>query len=116
MSPRFWGRFTFDPPTPETTGTQIAATVDLSESGQPAGADKSGEPDTAADSPAADPPTWNGFALEADRAGAPAADGSVVSGIALDRLVFCLRRRAERDLDVYFSSLSARTLRPYASR
>jgi glutamate synthase (NADPH/NADH) large chain len=40
----------------------------------------------------------------------PAADGSPVAGIALDRLVFCLRRRAERDLDVYFSSLSARTL------
>ncbi|MGL5866206.1 MAG: glutamate synthase subunit alpha, partial [Dermatophilaceae bacterium] len=37
-----------------------------------------------------------------------AADGS--SGIALDRLAFCLRRRAEREAAVYFPSLSARTL------
>ncbi len=43
-------------------------------------------------------------------ASAPAADGGVVAGIALDRLVFCLRRRAERELDVYFASLSARTM------
>jgi glutamate synthase (NADPH/NADH) large chain len=31
-------------------------------------------------------------------------------GIGLDRLAFCLRKRAERELDVYFPSLSARTL------
>ncbi|CCH79238.1 glutamate synthase (large subunit) [Nostocoides japonicum T1-X7] len=31
-------------------------------------------------------------------------------GIALDRLAFCLRKRAEHELDVYFPSLSARTL------
>ncbi|WP_121191497.1 glutamate synthase large subunit [Motilibacter peucedani] len=38
-----------------------------------------------------------------------AADGEA-RGIALDRLAFCLRKRAERELDVYFPSLSARTL------
>ncbi|MGL5819222.1 MAG: glutamate synthase large subunit, partial [Phycicoccus sp.] len=37
-----------------------------------------------------------------------AVDGA--SGIALDRLAFCLRRRAERETEVYFPSLSARTL------
>ncbi len=38
-----------------------------------------------------------------------AADG-VASGIALDRLAFALRKRAERELGVYFPSLSARTI------
>jgi glutamate synthase (NADPH) large chain len=38
-----------------------------------------------------------------------AADPSV-SGLPLDRLAFCLRKRAELELDVYFASLSARTL------
>ncbi|MGA4542239.1 glutamate synthase large subunit [Uniformispora flossi] len=32
------------------------------------------------------------------------------SGIELDRLAFCLRKRAEREVEVYFASLSARTL------
>ncbi|MDR1386790.1 MAG: glutamate synthase large subunit [Propionibacteriaceae bacterium] len=32
------------------------------------------------------------------------------SGLDLDRLVYPLRRQAERDLDIYFPSLSARTL------
>ena len=32
------------------------------------------------------------------------------TGIELDRLAFCLRKRAEHDADVYFPSLSARTL------
>lgn len=32
------------------------------------------------------------------------------SGIALDRLTFCLRKRAEHELAVYFPSLSAQTL------
>ena len=32
------------------------------------------------------------------------------SGLELDRLVFCLRRRAEREADVYFPSLSCRTI------
>ena len=35
--------------------------------------------------------------------------GSDVSGIALDRLTFGLRKRAEHELGVYFPSLSART-------
>jgi glutamate synthase (NADPH/NADH) large chain len=39
---------------------------------------------------------------------AKGADG--VAGIALDRLTFCLRKRAERETDVYFASLSARTV------
>ncbi|MBK6887096.1 MAG: glutamate synthase large subunit [Tetrasphaera sp.] len=38
-----------------------------------------------------------------------AADGAV-RGIHLDRRAYCLRKRAERDLEVYFASLSARTL------
>ena len=33
-----------------------------------------------------------------------------VMGIALDRMAFCLRKRAERELGVYFPSLSSRTL------
>ncbi|MBW8872239.1 MAG: glutamate synthase subunit alpha, partial [Leifsonia sp.] len=37
-------------------------------------------------------------------------DGEQVSGIALDRQTFFLRKRAERELDLYFSSLSSRTL------
>ena len=32
------------------------------------------------------------------------------TGIALDRLAFCLRKRAEHALDLYFSSLSAQTI------
>ncbi|NHC12233.1 glutamate synthase large subunit [Motilibacter deserti] len=39
-----------------------------------------------------------------------AAEGSSAEGIELDRLAFCLRKRAEREQDVYFPSLSARTL------
>ncbi|MDQ1703328.1 MAG: glutamate synthase large chain, partial [Frankiaceae bacterium] len=33
-----------------------------------------------------------------------------VSGMALERMAFCLRKRAEREAGVYFPSLSARTL------
>ncbi|MEU0316197.1 glutamate synthase large subunit [Nocardioides sp. NPDC006273] len=33
-----------------------------------------------------------------------------VTGLALERLAFCLRKRAERETDVYFPSLSSRTL------
>jgi glutamate synthase (NADPH) large chain len=39
-----------------------------------------------------------------------AAAGARVVGIGLDRLAYCLRKRAERELAVYFPSLSARTL------
>jgi glutamate synthase (NADPH/NADH) large chain len=35
---------------------------------------------------------------------------SPVRGVALDRLAFCLRRRAEREVNVYFPTLSSRTL------
>ncbi len=38
-----------------------------------------------------------------------ASDGAV-RGIHLDRRAYCLRKRAERELDVYFASLSARTV------
>ncbi len=38
-----------------------------------------------------------------------AAGGRVV-GMALERLAFCLRKRAERETDVYFPSLSSRTI------
>ncbi len=37
-----------------------------------------------------------------------AADGR--TGVELDRLAFCLRKRAEREAEVYFPSLSARTV------
>ncbi|HEX5407091.1 MAG TPA: glutamate synthase large subunit [Pseudonocardiaceae bacterium] len=48
-------------------------------------------------------------------AGTAGSDGRLPAGIALDRLTFCLRKRAERDSGVagcgtYFPSLSARTL------
>jgi len=36
--------------------------------------------------------------------------GQPVQGLALERLVFCLRRRAQHEAGVYFSSLSCRTL------
>ena len=39
-----------------------------------------------------------------------AGAGSRVTGMALERLSFCLRKRAERETDVYFPSLSSRTL------
>jgi len=39
-----------------------------------------------------------------------AANNSEINGIALDRLAFALRKRAERDVNVYFPSLSARTI------
>jgi glutamate synthase (NADPH/NADH) large chain len=37
-------------------------------------------------------------------------DGDLVGGILLDRQTFRLRKRVERELDVYFASLSARTV------
>ncbi|MGC7099915.1 glutamate synthase large subunit [Amycolatopsis lurida] len=48
-------------------------------------------------------------------AGKPATDGHTPSGLELDRLAFCLRKRAEHETEVagcgtYFPSLSARTL------
>ncbi|MFC6285645.1 glutamate synthase large subunit [Nocardioides sp. GCM10027113] len=39
-----------------------------------------------------------------------AGAGARVSGMALERLAFCLRKRSERETDVYFPSLSSRTL------
>ena len=39
-----------------------------------------------------------------------AGAGSRVTGMALERLAFCLRKRAEQETDVYFPSLSSRTL------
>src|SRR6188472_3095057 len=38
------------------------------------------------------------------------ASQSGLSGIELDRLAFCLRKRAEREAEVYFASLSSRTI------
>ncbi|HET6938481.1 MAG TPA: glutamate synthase subunit alpha, partial [Nocardioides sp.] len=38
------------------------------------------------------------------------AAGQRLTGMALERLAFCLRRRAEKETDVYFPSLSSRTL------
>ena len=39
-----------------------------------------------------------------------AASGQRLTGMALERLAFCLRKRAEHETDVYFPSLSSRTL------
>ncbi len=39
-----------------------------------------------------------------------AASGPRLSGMALERLAFCLRKRVEKETDVYFPSLSSRTL------
>jgi len=39
-----------------------------------------------------------------------AAGDDTVTGMPLERLAFCLRKRAERETDVYFPSLSSRTL------
>ncbi len=39
-----------------------------------------------------------------------AGSGRRVSGMGLERLAFCLRKRAEHETDVYFPSLSSRTL------
>ncbi|WP_134766350.1 glutamate synthase large subunit [Nocardioides sp. 1609] len=39
-----------------------------------------------------------------------AGAGQRLTGMALERLAFCLRKRAERETDVYFPSLSSRTL------
>ncbi len=39
-----------------------------------------------------------------------AGAGARVTGMALERLAFCLRKRAEHETDVYFPSLSSRTL------
>ncbi|MCW2784094.1 MAG: gltB 2 [Marmoricola sp.] len=38
------------------------------------------------------------------------ATGSRILGMGLERLAFCLRKRAERETDVYFPSLSSRTI------
>ena len=38
------------------------------------------------------------------------SEGGDLSGIELDRVAFCLRKRAEHELEVYFPSLSSRTL------
>ncbi len=38
------------------------------------------------------------------------AAGSRVLGMGLERMAFCLRKRAERETDVYFPSLSSRTI------
>ncbi|HET7432790.1 MAG TPA: glutamate synthase large subunit [Nocardioides sp.] len=38
------------------------------------------------------------------------AAGARLTGMALERMAFCLRKRAERAADVYFGSLSGRTL------
>ena len=39
-----------------------------------------------------------------------AARGSRILGMGLERLAFCLRKRAEHETDVYFPSLSSRTM------
>ncbi|KRA37333.1 MULTISPECIES: glutamate synthase large subunit [unclassified Nocardioides] len=50
-------------------------------------------------------PTFSQLFVQANPFGA-----ELVSGLDLERLAFCLRKRAERETDVYFPSLSSRTL------
>jgi glutamate synthase (NADPH/NADH) large chain len=52
-------------------------------------------------------PAFEQLFLSSDRSD---ASGTPLSGIALDRQAFRLRKRAERELTVYFPSLSCRTL------
>ena len=66
--------------------------------------------------------TWRDVPISADLVGEVArecmphfaqlfvAADHPASGLELERLAFCLRKRAERELDVYFPSLSCRTL------
>jgi glutamate synthase (NADPH/NADH) large chain len=52
-------------------------------------------------------PAIEQFYVDTERTG---ENGAPLSGIALDRLTFRLRKRVERELDVYFASLSSRTI------
>ena len=52
-------------------------------------------------------PVFEQLFVASDRTG---SDGKPIAGIELDRLVFRLRKRAEREYGAYFPSLSARTL------
>jgi glutamate synthase (NADPH) large chain len=52
-------------------------------------------------------PVFEQLFVASDRTG---SDGKAIAGIELDRLVFRLRKRAEREYGAYFPSLSARTL------
>ncbi len=54
--------------------------------------------------------TMPGFEQLFVRSASRGSDGAGLSGIALDRLTFRLRKRAERELGLYFPSLSARTI------
>jgi hypothetical protein len=84
---RALSRYSFDPPTPESTGEQISTGGPISDDEadnageQASGCDpiSSGLPDDAGDPTGAsdathdqDPPSWNGFALVKERATAPA--------------------------------------------
>ncbi len=67
--------------------------------------------------------TWRELPVEASSVGTTArsvmprfkqlfvqASGHRVMGMALERMAFCLRKRAEHEADVYFPSLSSRTI------
>ncbi|MFC6238661.1 glutamate synthase large subunit [Longivirga aurantiaca] len=67
--------------------------------------------------------TWRELPVDASSVGATArsvmprfkqlfvqAPGHRVMGMALERMAFCLRKRAEHEADVYFPSLSSRTI------
>ncbi|PDQ34756.1 MAG: glutamate synthase large subunit [Candidatus Lumbricidophila eiseniae] len=59
---------------------------------------------------AATRPETPGHPGESQDVTAPGASAQPIAGIALDRLVFRLRKRAERELELYFPSLSCRTI------
>ena len=54
--------------------------------------------------------TMPGFEQLFVKATRPGHDGGPITGIEVDRLTFRLRKRVERELGLYFPSLSARTL------
>jgi len=55
-------------------------------------------------------PRFRQLFLTSPGAASRGATDHPVSGLALERQVYCLRKLAERDLDVYFPSLSGRTI------
>jgi glutamate synthase (NADPH) large chain len=55
-------------------------------------------------------PRFRQLFLEPAAAGSLESTGPAETGLDLERRVYCVRKRAERDLDVYFPSLSGRTI------
>ncbi|MDH2389961.1 glutamate synthase large subunit [Streptomyces sp. HNM0663] len=67
-------------------------------------------PDLLGASARATMPAFRQLFVAGGASGAEGSGGGEISGIALDRKAFVLRKRAEREAGVYFPSLSARTI------